>query len=104
MALLPDDLTPEQWDRATQIGAKTLLSAMSDRINRRLERNADPREYVALLTGALVQLAELMRASLEDRSPENLRMAEDYLVAYVRGVMRDLDGPVNEDGSRYGDW
>lgn len=91
----------EAWNRAAKLGERILRDAIEPRIKRRLDRGAQGVDIIPMFVGAA---SEAARAIGLMAGPEFLREAEADLVAHIRGVMRDLEGPVNEDGSKHGDW
>jgi hypothetical protein len=96
-------LTNEEQDRAGEIGARTVRAALERRIRRRIERGADDRDYVALLLGALIEIAQMLAVTAK-QDEKRKREAEEIVIAHVRATFRDELGPINEDGSHYGDW
>lgn len=56
---------------------------------------------LAILLGGLTECAKQLRRLMTDDSRD---IQETVVLAYVRGALRGEDGPINEDGSHYGDW
>lgn len=54
-----------------------------------------------MLMGALMECAKQVSAMTTVARRD---LQEEITLAYVRGAMRGEDGPLNEDGSHYGDW
>lgn len=99
--MLPEE-TPDEdaWARAFDVGGRTVLEALIRRINRRIQRGATDREYIAILMGAITEVAVNLRIALAN-DPE---AAERVVLAYVRAAMRQEKGPIAEDGSHLGGW
>lgn len=96
-----DFVDVEAWRCACELGERILREAMEPRIKRRLDRGARGVDIVPMFAGAATEAARAIAAMTD---PAFVRGAEESLIAHIRGTMRDLDGPVNEDGSKYGDW
>lgn len=98
---MSDTLPPEeQWQRASKVGERVIRTAIQEKIMRRLQRGAHPYDALAMMFGAMTSLAQATRA-LSKGTPEATSVLEQNILAYVRGAIRGLDGPVNEDGSPF---
>lgn len=60
-----------------------------------------PSEVLAILLGGPTECAKQLRLMMTE---DNREIQETVVLAYVRGAMRGEEGPLNEDGSHYGDW
>lgn len=98
------EITEEEesaWSRNAAVGTKLVREAMEERVRRRIERGATGVDLMAIYVGAVVECGRVIGALAQ---PGGLDVVESCIVAYVRGAIRGLDGPVDEDGSKRGNW
>lgn len=85
----------EAWNGAAEHGAAVVKFGMASYANAVIERE----DNTALIAGAtLGAVAELGRFSRAMTPATSHGVAEAYMIAYLRGALRGLDGPVHEDG------
>ena len=83
------------WRRACEAGEMTVREALAARKARRIQRGAPAYDELALLTGALTEVARELRAIAQSHGLVSL---EEYALAYVRGEFRQADIPLDADG------
>lgn len=86
------------WQIAAEAGRVVAINALQDKLRRRMERGDSERALMALLIGGLSGIAQIMGSAA---IPEKAALMEEIALAYVRGPMRGLDGPINADGSPF---
>jgi hypothetical protein len=97
----PPPIDPEAWERAAWAGENIVKRHVVDRIRRRLDRHDHPAHMFALVFGVVSETARLARALCVHKDDETIAIVERAMMAYVRGQIRGLDGPIDEDGSPY---
>jgi hypothetical protein len=86
------------WRRACEAGETTVREALAVKKARRQQRGAPAYDELALLTGALTEIARELRVIAQTH---RLGSLEDYALAYVRGEFREADVPLEADGTPF---
>lgn len=91
----PDNITAADWDtlgnRADEI-ARRAVAAFGIKMVRRHDTGA---AMVPIVAGTARAAGSLARSIVPS---ESLHLIEDMMLAYLRGAIRGLDGPIHEDG------
>jgi len=90
--------TQEAWDIAAEAGEKVVRDAIVRLVKRMGKRGGSQANHALIpgvLCGALVEITRINRAVCD---PAEMHIVEQYWLAYVRGAIRGLDGPVHDDG------
>lgn len=98
---LPDE---QAWDRAARAGQRTAHNALIGLLSRRLERDDNTYNTIAVLVGALTETARLLggTAAIIGYLEGGQRNFEESAIAYVRGAMRGKEEPIDESGAPWG--
>lgn len=96
--LTQDPIDPEAWERATTVGYDIVRDTLADKAARRLNRGADHQDLMAVGFGANKATLDFL---LLFPTAEGRVALERILVATVRGVCRDAEVPLNEDGTPF---
>jgi hypothetical protein len=91
----------ESFDRAAHLGEQLVKQHIAAKIMRRMKRGAEPWDWFAIMSGVFREASRLVTALSR---PESRALLEQHLVATVRGAVRGAEGPLNEDGSKFGEW
>jgi hypothetical protein len=84
--------TEAEWQRAAEIGERAATVALQE-----ATQAADgPLADIAVAFGMIVRIGQFLQAASADAS-----VAEQGAVAYLRGAVRGMEGPANEDGTPY---
>lgn len=96
----PKPLDAKEWDRLCQRAEKAVRKALVAEGLKVVRHGGGTHRDIGLAMGAVVASADLLRAMCSHPGSD-MRVAEAMAVAYVRGVIRGLDHPVNADGTDY---
>ena len=93
--ILPDEATWDALGNKADMVARKALTTLAMKAVKKHGTNA----VIGLIaSGGMRAVAELARIGAD---PTKMHLAEEMLVAYLRGAIRGLDHPVHEDGRRW---
>ncbi len=84
------------WQIAAEAGRVVAIKALHEKLHRRMARGDSGINLMALLLGGLTGVVQLIG---EMAIPKKIDDLETIILAYVRGPLRGINGPINADGS-----
>jgi hypothetical protein len=88
----------DDWYRATEVGQRIVREVLAEKAGRRLQRGAGMWDLLAVGFGANKATIDFILLCADPKRPDAI---EQILVATVRGICRDAETPINDDGTPF---
>ena len=92
--------TQAEWDECAQAADEATRVFVASLAQAALNNGKHPGVTIIIGYAALTACAEYIRA-VSNPDPKAVTINEITAIAYVRGVIRGLDHPINEDGAPF---
>lgn len=90
--------TEAVWTQATKQGATLLKKSVGKRVLSILEDHQNPAIATGVMFGALQEVCAMAAVACPE---QNRHVLEQHLLAIVRGAMRGLEHPVQDNGKPF---